>query len=146
MHRGVSVRRCGRVLALAVPAAAGLACAGAPAHAPVAIADPMAAARERCRAEPGPIEILAADVAIAIDRSGSTRNPTGIDLDGNGVIGEFRQSQYTDPGDSMLAAELVAVERLIGVARLGGMRFSIVSYSGRKDFPLEDSVTQHVDR
>ena len=46
----------------------------------------------------------------------------------------------------MLAAELAAVQRLIDVARLGGMRFAIVSYSGRDDFPLEDSVTQRVDR
>ena len=46
----------------------------------------------------------------------------------------------------MLAAELAAVQRLIEVARLGGMRFAIVSYSGRDDFPLEDSVTQRVDR
>jgi hypothetical protein len=38
------------------------------------------------------------------------------------------------------------VQRLVGVARLGGMRFAIVSYSGMDDFPLEDSVTQRVDR
>src|SRR5262249_28518608 len=42
--------------------------------------------------------------------------------------------------------ELAAVGRLIEVARLAGMRFAIVSYSGRDaDFPLEDSVSQHVD-
>lgn len=101
---------------------------------------------ERCHDGPGPIEILAADVVIAIDRSTSTRDPTGFDLDGNGVIGEYRQSEYTDRGDSLLAAELAAVDRLIHVAELGGMRFAIVSYSGRNDFPLEDSVTQLVDR
>jgi hypothetical protein len=85
-------------------------------------------------------------VVIAIDRSTSTRAPTGLDLDGDGVIGEFRRSEYTDRGDSMLAAELAAVQRLIDVARLGGMRFAIVSYSGRDDFPLEDSMTRWVDR
>ncbi|MGH7336637.1 MAG: vWA domain-containing protein, partial [Myxococcota bacterium] len=95
---------------------------------------------------PGPIEILAADVVIAIDRSTSTRKPTGLDLDGDGVVGEFRRSEYTDREDSLLAAQLAAVQRLVDVARLGGMRFAIVSYSGRHDFPLEDSVTQRVER
>ncbi len=109
-------------------------------------ADPYAPAPERCAEGPGPIEILAADVVIAIDRSRSTLNPTGLDIDGDGTIGEFQRSEYTDRGDSMLAAELAAVQRLIDVARLGGMRFAIVSYSGRKDYPLEDSVTQRVDR
>jgi hypothetical protein len=106
----------------------------------------VATGPERCHDGPGPVEILAADVVIAIDRSTSTRNPTGWDLDGDGVVGEFRRSEYTDRGDSLLAAELAAVQRLIDVARLGGMRFAIVSYSGRHDFPLEDSVTQRVDR
>lgn len=101
---------------------------------------------ERCGNGQDPIEILAADVAIVIDRSTSTRNPSGIDLDGDGSIGEFRRSQYTDRGDSMLAAELAAVVRLVDVARLGGMRFAIVSYSGRDDYPLENSVNQWVDR
>jgi hypothetical protein len=118
------------------------------ASAPVAESTPIpeAAGPQRCRDGPGPIEILAADVAIAIDRSTSTRHPTGIDLDGDGIVGEVQSSQYTDRGDSMLAAELAAVQRLIDVTRLGGMRFAIVSYSGRDDFPLEDSVTQRVER
>ena len=139
MHHGVRVR-----LAVAPLLAAVVACAIEPP--PIPIDDPLAAAPQHCSDEPGPIEILAADVVIAIDRSTSTRNPTGIDIDGDGLIGEFRESRFTDTGDSLLAAELSAVERLIEVAELGGMRFAIVSYSGRKDFPLEDSVTQHVDR
>jgi hypothetical protein len=149
MLHGVSV--CSRacrvrisVLALAVVMSSLAACASAPQ--PAGVPDQGAAPRERCHDGPGPIEILAADVVIAIDRSTSTRNPTGLDLDGDGIVGEFRSSEFTDSGDSMLAAELTAVQRLIDVARLGGMRFAIVSYSGRDDFPFEDSVTQHVDR
>lgn len=93
-----------------------------------------------------PIEILAGDVAIVIDRSASTREPTGIDVDGDGNIGRFSGSEYTDRDDSLLAAQLAAVEALVWVTRLGGMRFAILSYSGRSDYPLEDSVTQRVYR
>ena len=144
MHHGVSDRTvCAAWLALAT--ALCVACAIPPDARP----DPQAAqasAMQRCSEGPGPIEILAADVVIAIDRSTSTREPTGLDLDGDGTVGEFRQSRYTDHDDSTLAAELAAVDRLIDVARLGGMRFAIISYSGRENFPLEDSVTQRVDR
>lgn len=148
MTQGVAVRRrtarIGRFqgFVLAVLGSGMIACASA--HAPVAI--PSAAAAQRCHDGPEPIEILAADVVIAIDRSQSTRQPTGLDLDGDGTVGEFRHSRFSDRDDSLLAAQLAAVERLVAVARLGGMRFAIVSYSGRQDFPLEDSVTQRVDR
>jgi len=135
MPHGVSVRV---LLSIAMCTA----CAGSPPPAPES---PLAAAPARCSEGPDPIEILAADVVIAIDRSTSTREPTGIDVDGDGTIGEARGSGYTDRDDSMLAAEVAAVGRLIEVARLGGMRFAIVSYSGRQDFPLEDSVMQRVD-
>jgi hypothetical protein len=95
---------------------------------------------------PRPIEIVAADVAIVIDRSASTREPTGIDVDGDGNVGRFSGSEYTDRDDSLLAAQLAAVQALVEVTRLGGMRFAILSYSGQDDFPLEDSVTQRVSR
>jgi len=144
MRHGVSVRLA-RTVRLVLAIAVCAACAGSPAARP-APEPPVAAAPERCSEGPGPIEILAADVAIAIDRSTSTREPTGLDIDGDGTIGEFQYSRYTDRGDSMFAAELAAVGRLIEVTRRGGMRFAIVSYSGRQDFPLEDSVSQHVDR
>jgi hypothetical protein len=145
VHHGVSICAPLPVVRRAVAwliAAGCVACAGpAPASPAAAIGAP-----QRCEQGPGPIEILAADVVIAIDRSTSTRFPTGLDIDGDGLVGEFLNSGYTDRGDSLLAAELAAVGRLIDVARLGGMRFAIVSYSGRQDFPLEDSVTQRVDR
>jgi hypothetical protein len=143
MHHGVSVRiaRAGLLVAASAVCAA---CAGSPDRPdppPPVLAEP-----QRCTEGPGPIEILAADVVIAIDRSTSTREPTGLDLDGDGTVGAFRHSRYTDYDDSKLAAQLAAVDRLIDVARLGGMRFAIVSYSGRQDFPFEDPVTQRVDR
>src|SRR5262245_3524963 len=128
MHHGVGARRAhpltGAVLSLALLPVLG-ACASVPAVDPSSL---PASVSERCGDGSHPIEILAADVVIAIDRSGSTRTPTGLDLDGNGIVGELARSEYTDRGDSLLAAELIAVRRLIGVARLGGMRFAIVSY------------------
>jgi len=143
VDRGVGIRRIGGV-ALSLLLLELAACASTADPAPQSAAS--APARERCHEGPGPIEILAADVVIAIDRSMSTRDPTGLDLDGDGVVGEFRHSEYTDRGDSLLAAELAAVDRLVRVAQLGGIRFAIVSFSGRSDFPLEDSLTQLVDR
>jgi hypothetical protein len=136
-----------REFALSLPILLGLAaCASSYRPDVVARAAALPPPPRRCSDGPGPIEILAADVVIAIDRSMSTADPTGFDLDGDGQVGEYRNSAYTDRGDSMLAAELSAVERLIAVTRLGGMRFAIVSYSGREDSPLEDSVTQRVER
>src|SRR5688500_6470361 len=144
MHHGVSVRvarAAPLLLTLAVSAPCAASSEARPDPEP-----PFATAPQRCSEGAGPIEILAADVVIAIDRSTSTREPTGLDLDGDGTVGAFRHSRYTDYDDSMLAAQLAAVDRLIEVARLGGMRFAIVSYSGRQDFPFEESVTQRVDR
>lgn len=124
-----------------------LSCAGAASGTvePAPPAVPIGTPGPGC-AWPVPVEIRAADVAIAIDRSRSTREPTGLDLDGDGVVGEFRRSVYTDRDDSLLAAEIAAIGRLVDVARLGDMRFAVISYSGRDRFPLEDSVTQWVDR
>src|SRR5262245_17182772 len=147
LRRADRADRIGQVAIAAVLLSALAACASPsapPERDPTA--PPLAEAPQRCHDGPGPIEILAADVAIAIDRSTSTRYPTGLDLNGNGVVGELRHSEYTDSGDSLLAAELAAVQQLIDVTKLGGMRFAIVSYSGQHDFPLEDSVTQRVDR
>jgi hypothetical protein len=134
------------IAAVCAAAAIGWAGARAPSADAAELAVPVIADAERCSQGPGPIEILAADVVIAIDRSASTRTPTGMDLDGNGLIGDFRDSDYTDPSDSLLAAQLAAVARLVEVARLGGMRFAIVSWSGRGEFPLDDNPKPWVDR
>jgi len=49
------------------------------------------------------------------------------------------------PGDSLLAAELAAVDRLVRVAQLGGIRFAIVSSRAQR-FPARGFLTQLVDR
>lgn len=86
------------------------------------------------------------DVVIAIDTSRSTRDPSGADIDGDGEIGVFRRSRWTDRGDSMLAAQVAAVRRLVRESPGRDVRFAIVAYSGREGRVFEDSVGQLVDR
>lgn len=77
----------------------------------------------------------ALDVAIAIDNSLSTGNPSGADIDGDGVVGRIRASRDTDRDDSRLSAEIRAVQQLVALAEATDVRFSIVSYSGPSSVP-----------
>ena len=57
-------------------------------------------------------ELRSFDVVLVIDTSRSTVDPTGADINGNGIVGKPRLGQIgsmfdvgsTDPGDSILAA------------------------------------------
>lgn len=87
------------------------------------------------------------DLAIAIDVSGSARAASGIDVDGDGVLGVNPRldprldDQYpadvlsTDPDDSVLAAQLAAVRALLGQLRASeaDVRVAIVAFSGNFD-------------
>jgi hypothetical protein len=74
------------------------------------------------------------DVALVLDTSGSTAQATGVDVNGNGVVGAsgirglFRQGD--DPGDSILAAEVAAALRLLERFDPRNVRVSVVSFSG----------------
>ena len=82
------------------------------------------------------------DVMLVLDISGSTSQPSGVDVDRDGELGvsphpELDPNLYpdttknTDPGDSILAAEVAAADAL--VARLqesAGVRVGILSFSG----------------
>jgi len=74
------------------------------------------------------------DVALVLDTSGSTAQATGIDVNGNGVVGAsgirglFRQGD--DPGDSILAAEVAAALRLLERFDPRNVRVALVSFSG----------------
>lgn len=91
-------------------------------------------------------EVPAMDVAIVVDTSMSTQYPSGLDVDEDGLVGDFRHSEITDPDDSWLALQVSAVRRLLGELMPRGVRFAIVSYAGQKDYPLEDSRNQYVPR
>ncbi len=74
------------------------------------------------------------DVAVVIDASRSTRNPTESDIDGDGVVGRFADSVMTDPDDTLLSAQVAGVRSLLHAASGPGRRFAIVSFSGRFRF------------
>jgi Mg-chelatase subunit ChlD len=95
------------------------------------------------------------DVVIVIDTSVSTAGPSGVDVDGDGRTGrpEFGRIGFTmgdrstDPGDSILSAELAAARRLAGALDPRRTRLGLVSFSGgpadlaRGEPVLPDAVT-----
>jgi hypothetical protein len=78
------------------------------------------------------------DIVIAIDTSLSTSQPTGLDVDGDGLVGEPRPGavrgladlESTDPGDSILAAEVAAAENLLGGLDPRSTRVGLVTFAG----------------
>ena len=69
------------------------------------------------------------DVYVVLDSSGSTAGASGLDLDGDGVVGEGDWRSNTDPDDSTLAAELEAVRRAVAAWEAGDVRVSLEEYS-----------------
>ena len=83
------------------------------------------------------------DVMIVLDISGSTKVASGVDVDADGEIGINPNLELlppgtypagtvsTDPGDTILAAEVAAADALIASLERGGrVRIGIVSFSG----------------
>jgi Mg-chelatase subunit ChlD len=83
----------------------------------------------------GPPEL---DVVIVIDTSVSTAAPSGADVDGDrslgrsefGRIGFTMGDRSTDPGDSILSAEVAAARRLAQILDPRRTRLGLVSFSG----------------
>ena len=94
---------------------------------------------------PGAETIGSVDVAIAIDTSRSTAGPSGLDINGNGRVGEFELSSTTDPGDSWLAVEVAGIRSLLRDAAELDVRFSIVTFSGSYD-PTPQHPPKHLVR
>jgi len=86
------------------------------------------------------------DIIIAIDTSGSTSQPTGVDVDGDGVVGMplfgatvgSRDLGSTDPGDSILAAEVAAARKLLGGLDPRSTRVGLVTFAGEPVQTLSD--------
>ncbi|HTF34874.1 MAG TPA: VWA domain-containing protein [Myxococcota bacterium] len=76
------------------------------------------------------------DVAIVIDTSGSTMMSSGADVNGNGIVGRdrpwgiFGLPSSTDPGDSVLAAEVAAARRMLKGLDPRSTRVALITFSG----------------
>jgi len=83
-------------------------------------------------------EIREFDVVLVIDTSRSTVDPTGADINGNGTIGKPYLGRIgsifdvgsTDPGDSILAAEVAAARQLLRGLDPRSTRVGVVTFAG----------------
>ncbi len=86
------------------------------------------------------------DVVIVLDTSGSTQDPTGSDIDGNGKVGKAPVGAVgalvglgnTDRGDSILAAEVTAARKLLANLDPRSTRVGLVTFAG--DPPGKDGI------
>jgi hypothetical protein len=103
-------------------------------------------ARDIAECRPPAAETIGSvDAAFAIDTSRSTVNPSGFDVNGNGRVGDLELSEMTDPGDSLLAAEIAGIRSLLLETAELDVRFSIVTFSGSYD-PTPRQRTKHIVR
>jgi hypothetical protein len=77
------------------------------------------------------------DVALVLDTSGSTAEPTGADINGNGVIGARQRGRIsslfggsTDEGDSVLAAEVAAARQILRDFDPRTTRVAVITFAG----------------
>jgi len=85
------------------------------------------------------------DVMIVFDVSGSTKSASGVDVDGDGEVGINPHMELlppgtyppdvlsTDPGDTILAAEVAAAEALLASLDPQRVRVGVISFSGEMD-------------
>ena len=90
------------------------------------------------------------DVVLVIDRSGSTWNASGVDVDGDEKIGRNvivegaagqRRRVVTDPDDTIAEAELVAARRLVERLDAETTRMGIVTFAGIERVPARIGTT-----
>jgi hypothetical protein len=78
------------------------------------------------------------DVVMALDTSRSTIDPAGADINENGVVGRQRLGHLgsifgagsSDPGDSILAAEVAAARQLLNSLNARSTRVALVVFAG----------------
>ncbi len=81
------------------------------------------------------------EVMVVLDVSGSAEYPSGIDVDGDGILGETQRSPVssqpdtanTDPDDSVLAAEVSAAKALLDGLDPARVHVGVISFSGEVD-------------
>ncbi len=94
------------------------------------------------------------DIIFVVDTSDSTAEPSGADVDGNGVIGEKRGAKYlsilgsilplpnSDKGDSVLAAEVMGCRVLLSQLDPRTTRVGLVAFAGDSDALTPDAYTE----
>jgi hypothetical protein len=94
------------------------------------------------------------DIIFVVDTSESTSAPSGADIDGDGTIGVRRGEKFlsilgrvlplpnSDDGDSILAAEVLAVRTLVGQLDPRTTRVGLVAFSGDNDALTPDAYTE----
>src|SRR5258706_3563872 len=92
------------------------------------------------------------DVVIVLDRSGSTFRASGVDVDGDGIVGRQFPGEppdeivlwTTDFGDTIVAAETLAARRLVERLDPETTRMAIVTFGGnaKVEAPLGSSRAQ----
>ncbi len=78
------------------------------------------------------------DVVFVLDTSGSSADMTGADINGNGIIGQGGLRGLfgkTDPGDSILAAEVMAARQILKGLDSRNTRVGVISFAGRAPAP-----------
>lgn len=76
------------------------------------------------------------DVILVLDTSGSTSSASGGDINGNGIVGSSGLSgifKATDPGDSILAAEVAAAKKVLESLDPRNTRVGLVTFAGTAD-------------
>ena len=95
------------------------------------------------------------DVAIVIDLSASTRLRSGTDVNENGVVGksspEIREDYWgaaspemlcDDPGDTIAAAEIAAVRRLLKLLNAARTRVALIAFGDKAELVAKLSSTR----
>lgn len=91
------------------------------------------------RAQLPDAELPAYDVVLVLDVSGSTSHPTGVDVDGDGILGRIYDLEpssrrffpvSTDPDDSVFCAEVVGAKNLLRLLNPATTRVGLVTFSG----------------
>jgi hypothetical protein len=77
------------------------------------------------------------DVVVVLDTSESTALPAGVDVDGDGTVGqplqEGQPAGSTDPDDSILAAEVAAAKTLVTGLDPHSTRVGVVTFAGQAE-------------
>jgi Mg-chelatase subunit ChlD len=140
------------LLRFALPLLLTVTAVGARAEVRVAIESPSNGQKVENRVDQAPIRGAASadgkraadfDVMLVLDVSGSTRNPSGVDVDGDGQVGVDPRRELipgfpgdienTDPGDSVFEAQAAAARALLRGLDPSRVRVGLATFAGEVD-------------